>query len=153
MILFNENFKTYTKINIIVTSRLYYTLFGRLISNFCKILFPLESNFQEDYMEITKVREGTFFMSGRILYYKPLSNYIYIPFKYFDCFGGYRDFKSFEPTFEFYWETFKNKLSYSNFFKSICEIKHKPSIFLYIQLQQLANLYDVYNQPINRLMD
>jgi hypothetical protein len=35
----------------------------------------------------------------------------------------------------------------------ISEIKDKPSIFLYIQLKVLANLYDVDNQPINRLMD
>jgi hypothetical protein len=32
-------------------------------------------------------------------------------------------------------------------------VKHKPSIFLYIQLKVLANLYDVENQPINRFMD
>lgn len=84
-------------------------------------------------------------MEGRILYHKPL--------EYFECFGGYKDFDIFEPTFEFYWKSFKNNLPYYNFFKPNCEIKHKPSIFLYIQLQELSKLYDVYNQPINRMLN
>lgn len=60
IILFNENFKTYTKINIILTSRLYFLWFGRVISNLFKILVPEESNFQEDFLHIMKIREGTF---------------------------------------------------------------------------------------------
>jgi hypothetical protein len=89
-------------------------------------------------------------MSGRINYYIPVNNRI--SFKYFDYFWGYIDFEVFEPTFELYWESFKSHLSYYSFFKPICEIKGKPSIFLYMQLQELAKLYGTYNQPINRLM-
>ena len=102
-------------------------------------------------MSIDFIQENSFFAAGRIAYYIPFKNRI--SFKYFDYIGSLMNLIFFKQTFKLYWEGFKSDLPYSRFFKPICEIKHKPSIFLYIQLKILANLFDVDNQPINRLMD
>ncbi len=148
--LFDKNLQCYTKMNVSIFLRSQFTWLGRIITDILEILIPKENNFKEDYLHLTKVKKGSYFMSGRINYYIPVNNRI--SFKYFDYFGGYIDFEVFEPTFELYWESFKSHLSYYSFFKPICEIKYKPSIFLYMQLQELAKLYGTYNQPINRLM-
>ena len=152
--LFNKNFEIFTKINNAIFLRSQYTWSGRIITDFLDILVPdvsRKSNFKEEYLSLNKVKEGSFFMSGRIIYYKPLENRISL--KYFDYFGGVIDFGVFEPTFELYWLSFKSNLFYNSFFKPISEIKGKPSIFLYKYIQELSRLYDVYNQPINRLMN
>ena len=147
---FNINFEEYTKMYEILFLRSQFTWLGNIVTSLLELLFPEESNFKEDYVSIKKVREGTFFMSGRILYYKPVENRI--SFKYFDHLGLY-DLSSFEPTFELFWEKFKSYLLYCDYFKPIREIKHKPSLFLYKNIIKLAKLYDIHNQPINRLMN
>ena len=148
---FDRNFEMYTKMNEITFLRSQFTWLGNIVTSLLEELISKESNFKEDFLHITKVREGTFFMSGRILYYKPVENRISL--KYFEYLGGLYDFCYFEPTFELYWEGFKSYLLYWDYFKPIREIKHKPSLFLYKNIFKLATLYDLYNQPINRFMN
>jgi len=135
----------------IIILRSQFTWLGRLLVELLSILIPKKSNLKQDYLSIVKVSETGGFLSGAMLYYIPVENRI--SFKYFNHFGGHVDFEIFEPTFELYWESFKSNLSYFSFFKPICEIKNKPSLFLYKNIRELLKLTDVENQPINRLMD
>jgi hypothetical protein len=114
-------------------------------------LISKENNFEDIHLSIVEFRPGAGMMADRIAYYKPIENTI--SFKYFDYLGGLLNFKNYQPTFQLYWEVFKGVLSYQRFFHSIQEVKYKPSIFLYLQLQQLSSLFAVNNQPINRLMN
>jgi len=100
IILFDNNFQEYIKMDIIIFLRSEFTWLGRITTDFFEILVPEENNFKEDYLSITKVREGSFFMSGRIAYYKPVENRI--SFKYFEYFLGHIDHDVFEPTFQLY---------------------------------------------------
>lgn len=151
MFLFNNNFQEYTKMDITIFLRSQFTWLGRIINDILEILIPKENNFKEKLLSITKVSDTGFVMSGCINYYIPVENRISL--KYFDNVGGFIDFDIFEPTFELYWKSFKYNLCYYSFFKLINESKYKPSIFLYKNIQELLKLYDVQNQPINRLMN
>jgi hypothetical protein len=152
--LFDQNFQSYTKMYKILFYRNQYTWIGRIAAHILKNLVPdisQKTNFKEEYISLEKFSDTSYFMSGRILYFKPLENRL--SFKYFKYFGGYLNFSIFESTFKLYWECYKSALNYYSFFNIIREIKGRPSIFLYKQLQDIANLYDVFNQPINRFMN
>ena len=145
--------KNKIKMNIIIYLRNYFTWIGRIIICLLKILVTdgtQRVNCKEKYLQLVK-GEGTAFMAGqRIAYFAPFENCI--EFKYYK-YLVYCDLLFFDQTFELYWNDYKNNLSYLNFFKTINEYKHQPSVYIYRQLLDLAKLLDVYNQPINRLMN
>ena len=149
--LFSEYLQKYTKMNIIIFLRSQFTWLGQIITCILKILIPKKNNLEESFFSVTKFEDKKFLIGGRIAYYKPLDNYI--SFKYVDYFMDFFSFEIFKSTFELYWNSYKINLSYNKFFKPISEIKEKPSIFLYVQLQELAKLSDYENQPINRFMN
>jgi hypothetical protein len=149
--LLGDNLERFTKMGVIVYLRSQLTWLGQTMTSILEILIPEKKNFIDKLFSIQKL-SGTAFIGGpRIVYYIPVEKFISL--KYFKYFGYLICYNTFEPTFELFWKSYIYNLSYYNFFKSITEIKYKPSIFLYTQLKQLSNLYDVYNQPINRLMN
>ena len=149
-----ESFEKFTKMHVIMFLRSQFSLLGRIITDLLDILVPKESNFKERLLYVQKFSETSFFGGPNIAYYIPVENFISLKyFEYFGYFSGLICLRNFESTFELFWKSYIYKLSYNRFFKLKCEIKYKPSIFLYITLKDLAGLYNVHNQPINRFMD
>jgi len=146
--------KNYTKMNIIIFLRSNYTWLGQIISSILEIISPRlskETNYKEFFIHRAKFNETQGLMSGGIAYYIPQTKRI--PFKYFNYIGSLMNIGYFDATYQLYWESFKNDWSYKSFFRSIRELKGKPSIFLYKQIKNLLILDYTQNQPINRLMD
>ena len=144
-------FARYTKMNIIISYRNEYSWVGRIILNIISILIPEKKNFHEEWMSVEEFSKGKGMMSGRIAYYKPLEKTL--SFEYFEYFDGFMDRWFITPSFQVFYESYKNDLPYEAFFKLQYEIKKKPSQFLYFKLLKLSSLLYIYNQPIGKLMD